>query len=301
MKAATVAIILLAAAILIQQTTSARAKGKARYVVGKPGAHYVGNMRKQDRWAHKRTPKGPETVGNNSPVKPAPHLQGTETETPGQQLGETETTASALRLNGIPDAGAAGMPGMMNGMGYPGMMGGMGGYGGIMDPMAMGMGMGMGPGMGMGMGRGMRNGMGNNMVTPLVAGQLGQAIGRAAAGIARAVMMGKRNSAAAAAASSYPWASGHYGGGAGAHGSAFGGGGGMEPLNLTQPAAYGVENSTEVKSSEGGKNLEDELKGLSEISDEGFTGLLDTFIFHVYEIITHAHAFEARSEDCCKV
>lgn len=204
-------------------------------------------------------------MGNNSPVKPAPHLQGTESESneilllpaPGPQLGETETTASALGPNGIPDTGAAGMPGMMNGMGYPGMMGGMGGYGGIMDPMAIGMGMGMG----MGMGRGMRNGMGNNIVTPLIASQLGQAIGRAAAGIARAVMMGKRNSAAAAAASSYPWASGHYGGGAGAHASAFGGGDGIEPLNLTQPAAYGVENSTEVKSSESGTNPEDILKG----------------------------------------
>ncbi|KAL1445638.1 hypothetical protein MTO96_044903, partial [Rhipicephalus appendiculatus] len=129
---------------------------KVRFIVGKPGAHFVGNTRKQDRYTHRRTPK--------APGKEVPPLTA-----PGPQLGEAETTGKELTAisqatgpgqNGIPGMSAGGMPGMMNGMGpagYPGMMGGMGGYGGMMDP--MGMGPGMGPGMGMGMGWGMGNGM----------------------------------------------------------------------------------------------------------------------------------------------
>uniref|UniRef100_A0A224YER1 Uncharacterized protein n=1 Tax=Rhipicephalus zambeziensis TaxID=60191 RepID=A0A224YER1_9ACAR len=72
-----------------------------------------------------------------------------------------------------------------------GMTGRMGGYGGMMDPMSIGM-MGMGS-MGMGMGYGMTMGMGMGLATMMAPTMINRAtasIGNAASGIAKAVVSG---------------------------------------------------------------------------------------------------------------
>ncbi|XP_075723527.1 uncharacterized protein LOC119167858 isoform X2 [Rhipicephalus microplus] len=289
MKAAALAIALVAAAIVIQQTTSARNKETAKYLVGKPGAYYVGNERKRDRFRPKRTSKAPGTSGKKHLAKTTAHLQGTENESreinslqsPGQQLGGGETMGNELNLiSQVTGPGNMAIPPMS-------------GYGGMMELMPMGMGLGPGMGMGMNRGMGMRNDMSNAMI-PMVVGQLGQALGRTAAMIAKTFAMRKRKSSAgnsiAAAASSrprnteYP----HGGGGTngntfaggsaaaasshlknmeyphgsgGTNGSTFAGGGVMGTSNQPGPAQSVTGNSREANSISREKNVVQEYKG----------------------------------------
>ncbi|XP_075723532.1 uncharacterized protein LOC119167858 isoform X7 [Rhipicephalus microplus] len=256
MKAAALAIALVAAAIVIQQTTSARNKETAKYLVGKPGAYYVGNERKRDRFRPKRTSKAPGTSGKKHLAKTTAHLQGTENESreinslqsPGQQLGGGETMGNELNLiSQVTGPGNMAIPPMS-------------GYGGMMELMPMGMGLGPGMGMGMNRGMGMRNDM-NSAMIPMVVGQLGQALGRTAAMIAKTFAMRKRKSSAAAAASShlknmeYPHGSG------GTNGSTFAGGGVMGTSNQPGPAQSVTGNSREANSISREKNVVQEYKG----------------------------------------
>ncbi|XP_075723533.1 uncharacterized protein LOC119167858 isoform X8 [Rhipicephalus microplus] len=256
MKAAALAIALVAAAIVIQQTTSARNKETAKYLVGKPGAYYVGNERKRDRFRPKRTSKAPGTSGKKHLAKTTAHLQGTENESreinslqsPGQQLGGGETMGNELNLiSQVTGPGNMAIPPMS-------------GYGGMMELMPMGMGLGPGMGMGMNRGMGMRNDM-NSAMIPMVVGQLGQALGRTAAMIAKTFAMRKRKSSAAAAASSRPRNTEYPHGGGGTNGNTFAGGSVMGTSNQPGPAQSVTGNSREANSISREKNVVQEYKG----------------------------------------
>ncbi|XP_075723538.1 uncharacterized protein LOC119167862 [Rhipicephalus microplus] len=153
-----------------------------RHLVGKPGGYYVGNEPRWKLWKQykKRGRQGQRT--SLTPTGPAGKENETGIDGHGNILPET----------GIgPKEGVSTASGGTNNMK---MAGGMGGYGGMMDPMSVGM---MGS-MGMGVGYGMTMGMGLGMASVLAPSMIGRAtasLGNAATGIAKAIVAGKELSA----------------------------------------------------------------------------------------------------------
>nr|XP_054927785.1 peroxidase-like protein 2 isoform X2 [Dermacentor andersoni] len=180
-----------------RRPASAAQKPKGpRYVVGKPGSRFTGVRQKSPKAPAKNRKPAP----SNRRTKNTTH-KATAKQTPSKQTGNATTDhppAAGTHQDGTGDAG----PVMTNHGGMTGGMNPMVGHGGMMDPMAMGMGgMGMG-GMGMG-GMGMggmgMGGMGMGMMGGkagmygMMANQITKSVGGAAVGVAREAAAARQN------------------------------------------------------------------------------------------------------------
>ncbi|XP_075556141.1 uncharacterized protein LOC142588389 isoform X2 [Dermacentor variabilis] len=218
-----------------RRPASAAQKPKGpRYVVGKPGSRFTG--------VRQKSPKAP--AKNRKPV-PSSHRtkntthKATAKQTPSKHTGNATTDhppASGTHQEGTGNAG----PVMTNHGGMTGGMDPMVGHGGMMDPMAMGMGgmgmggmgmggmgmggMGMG-GMGMGgMGMGgMAMGYGPMSMTGMLITQIGNTVADAAVKITKAAVGGEESGGASDAS-----------GGGGADANAAEGGGDVNPESGTE-------------------------------------------------------------------